>query len=115
MLIAFLGLFGLVGYTVAKRAKEIGIRKVLGASTKQVLYILSLKFLQIIAVAALIGMPFAWYMMDGWLDGFPYRIGVHPLNFVAATLILMLVATAIILVQSVKPLTANPVDTLKEE
>jgi putative ABC transport system permease protein len=115
MLIAFLGLFGLVGYTVAKRAKEIGIRKVLGASSRQVLYILSMKFLQIIGVASLVAVPFAWYMMDGWLDSFPYSISVRPTNFLVATLLLMLVAALIIMVQSIKPMRANPVDTLKEE
>lgn len=115
MLIAFLGLFGLVGFTVAKRAKEIGIRKVLGASSKQVLYILSINFIQIIGLAAVIGVPFAWYMMDGWLSGFPYRIEVQTWHFIASTGILLFIATAIILVQSVKPLKANPVDTLKEE
>lgn len=115
MLIAFLGLFGLVGYTVAKRAKEIGIRKVLGASSKQILFILSLKFIQIIGVAALIGVPFAWYMMDGWLSGFPYRIDVQLWHFLTSASILLFVAASIILIQSVKPLQANPVDTLKEE
>lgn len=115
MLIAFLGLFGLVGYTVTKRAKEIGIRKVLGASSQQILYILSLKFLQIIGVAAMIGVPFAWYMMDGWLNGFPFRIDIQLWHFMAAAAILLFVAATIILIQSIKPLQSNPVDTLKEE
>jgi len=84
MLIAFLGLFGLVGYTVTKRTKEIGIRKVLGASALQIIQIISLNFLRIIAIAAIIGLPFAWYMMDNWLNNFPYRIDVQVWHFISS-------------------------------
>ena len=114
MLIAFLGLFGLVGYTVTKRTKEIGIRKVLGASANQIFQIVSFNFLKIILLAAIIGFPFAWFIMDSWLDNFPYRINVEIWHFMSSALILLFVAIVIILFQSSKPIFANPTESLRE-
>jgi ABC-type antimicrobial peptide transport system permease subunit len=115
MLIAFLGLFGLVGYSVRKKTKEIGIRKVLGATTFQVLNHISMGFLRIIGLATLVAIPFAWFGMNSWLGTFPYRIDLNPGYFLFSILALLIGALLIVLVQSFKSSHANPADTLKEE
>ena len=115
ILLAFLGLFGLVGFTVRKKTKEIGIRKVLGASTVQVLGNISLSFVKIILLSAVIAIPVAWYFMDSWLATFPYRIGLNPGYFVLAVGLLLFAAMTMIVIQSIKSSLANPAETLKEE
>ena len=115
VLIAFLGLFALVGFNVQKKTKEIGIRKVLGASTLQVLNHISLDFVKIIGIAALVAIPFAWMGMNSWLEGFPYRITLSPTYFLLAGIALIAGALVIIVAQSLRSSLANPADTLKEE
>lgn len=115
MLIAYLGLFGLVGYTVMKRFKEISIRKVLGAEAGQIIYIIASRFLIIIGIAAVIAFPIAWIAMDSWLTLFSYRIDLAPWHLFVSLAAILIVAFLIILSQSIKPIYANPSRTLREE
>ena len=115
MMIAFLGLFGLVGYSVTKRTKEIGIRKVLGASSTQILRILSIHFLVIISFASIIGLPLAGVMMNKWLGEFPYHIDLTVWHFIVASAVIFIVAMGIIIYQSITPILSNPSVTLKDE
>jgi len=115
IVIACLGLFGLAAFMIRQRVKEIGIRKVLGASTGSITTMLSREFLQLILVAALISFPVTWYAMDKWLQDFAYRTEIHWWVFVLAGVIALLVAAITISFQSIKAALANPVRSLRSE
>ncbi|MBN2289793.1 MAG: ABC transporter permease [Candidatus Glassbacteria bacterium] len=115
ILIACLGLLGLISFTAESRTKEIGIRKVLGASVPQIVYLLSKEFLLLLGIAAVIAWPVAWYAMDRWLSNFAYRIDLDWFTFILAGLIALAVAAATVSYQAVKAATANPVDALRYE
>lgn len=115
LLIALLGLFGLVGYTVSRKTKEIGIRKVLGASANQIITLISGGFLRLIAIAAAIALPVAWWIMTRWLNEFPYRVEMEAWFFIAAGAMVALLALAVIIVQTIRASLTNPVEVLKEE
>ena len=113
--IACLGLFGLAAYMIRQRVKEIGIRKVLGASTGSITTMLSKEFLQLILIAAFIAFPLTWYAMDKWLQDFSYRTTIHWWVFALAGAIALLVAAMTISFQSIKAALANPVKSLRSE
>jgi putative ABC transport system permease protein len=113
--ISCIGLFGLSILSTEKRTKEIGIRKVLGASVQSVVTLLSSNFLQLVLVAFVIAIPFAWYANDLWLKNFPYRIGISWQVFVMAGLCMMLLAFVTISFQSIRAALMNPVKSLKAE
>ncbi|MFT3935020.1 MAG: ABC transporter permease [Chitinophagaceae bacterium] len=115
IIISCLGLFGLSAYTAERRIKEIGIRKVLGASVAGITTLLSVEFLQLIIVAALIAFPVAWWLMNNWLQGYSYRITISWWVFIAAGLLSVLVAIATISFQSIKAALMNPVKSLRTE
>jgi len=115
IIIASLGLFGLVAFMIRQRVKEIGIRKVLGASTGSITAMLSKEFLQLILIAALISYPATWYAMNKWLQDFAYRINIQWWVFVLAGVIALLVAAITISFQSIKAALANPVRSLRSE
>jgi len=115
IIIASLGLFGLVAFMVRQRVKEIGIRKVLGASTGSITAMLSKEFLQLILIAALISYPVTWYAMNKWLQDFAYRINIQWWVFMLAGVIALLVAAITISFQSIKAALANPVKSLRSE
>ena len=115
ILVGCLGLFGLSGYMVAQRTKEIGIRKVLGASTTGLVALLSKDMLKLVAFAILLAAPLAWWAMDNWLQDFAYRINIHWWIFVLAGIIAILVAFLTVSFQSVKAAMANPVESLRSE
>jgi putative ABC transport system permease protein len=115
LLIACLGLLGLVTYAAERRGKEIGIRKVLGAGSRQVMLLLSADFLRWILLAFLIACPLAWWCMQQWLQGFAYRTTVHWWIFLIAGLSCLGIAALTIGWQVVKAATANPVDRLRAE
>jgi putative ABC transport system permease protein len=97
------------------RVKEIGIRKVLGASTGSITSMLSKEFLKLIVIASLISFPITWYAMNKWLQDFAYRISIQWWVFLLAGFIAVLVAAITISFQSVKAALANPVKSLRNE
>lgn len=115
IIIACLGLFGLAAFMIRQRVKEIGIRKVLGASSISITAMLSQEFLKLILIAALISFPLIWYAMNKWLQDFAYRTTIHWWIFVLAGVIALLVAAITISFQAVKAALANPVKSLRSE
>jgi putative ABC transport system permease protein len=113
--VACLGLLGLAMYTAERRNKEIGIRKVLGASVQNVVTMLSKDFIKLLVVAAFIAFPIAWYAMNNWLQGFAYRTEVSWWVFALSTGIIIIIALITISFQSIKAALANPVDSLRSE
>ncbi len=115
IIIACVGLFGLSAYTASLRTKEIGIRKVLGASVSGVVLLLSKEFTKLVLLAFLLAAPVAWWMMDQWLHGFAYRIGLGLSSFVLAGGVSLLIAWLTISFQSLKAAMLDPVKSLKSE
>ncbi len=115
ILIACLGLFGLSAFAISQRIKEIGIRKVIGASVPSIVTLLSKDFLKLVAIATLIAFPVAWYAMHSWLEDFAYRSSIPWWIFPAAGIIAVIIALATIGIQSIKAATANPVKSLRSE
>ncbi|MCB9036679.1 MAG: ABC transporter permease [Lewinellaceae bacterium] len=115
LLIACLGLFGLAAFTAEQRTKEIGIRKILGASVANLVGLLSKDFLQLVALALFIALPLAWYAMHRWLQNFAYRIELQWWFFALAALAALLIAFLTVSVQSMRAALANPVEALKNE
>lgn len=113
--VACLGLLGLAIYTAQRRTKEIGIRKVLGASIENVVTMLSKDFLKLVIVAAILSFPIAWYAMDKWLQDFAYRTPVSWWIFSLAAGITLLIALATISFQSIKAALSNPIKSLRNE
>ncbi|WP_114938011.1 ABC transporter permease [Mucilaginibacter endophyticus] len=113
--IACLGLFGLSAFTISQRVKEIGVRKVLGASIPQIVTELSKDFLKLVIVAAVIALPIAWYAMSKWLLDFAFRVSIQWWVFVMAGVIALIIAFATISYQSIKAAMANPVKSLRSE
>jgi putative ABC transport system permease protein len=113
--IACLGLFGLIAFTAEQRTKEIGIRKVLGASVSNITYMLSKELITLVIVSNVIAWPIAWYVMSQWLQSFAYRIQIEWYIFVSAGLLAVIIALATVTTQSVKAALLNPVDSLKGE
>jgi putative ABC transport system permease protein len=113
--IACLGLFGLSAFTISQRLKEIGIRKVLGASVPQIVIVLSKDFLKLVLIAAIIAFPVAWYSMNKWLLDFAFRINIHWWVFAIAGIIALIIAFATISFQSIKAALINPVKSLRSE
>ena len=115
ILVAALGLFGLSSYNVIQRTKEIGIRKVLGASVTGIVGLLSKDFLKLVLLALLIASPLAWYVMNEWLQNFAFRINIGWWVFVLAGVLALLIAFLTVSVQSVKAALSDPVEALRYE
>jgi len=115
IVIACLGLFGLAAYAAEQRTKEIGIRKVLGASIANIAGMLSKDFIKLICIAIVISSPIAWYLMQKWLQDFAYRINIEWWVIAIAGFAAILVAFITISFQSVKAAVANPVNSLRSE
>jgi len=113
--ISCLGLFGLSAYTTQRRIKEIGVRKVLGASVRGIVGLLAREFLMPVALATLIAFPLAGWVMNKWLHAFAYRIGLEWWYFVAAGLLALVIALCTVSFQSFQAATANPVKSLRSE
>lgn len=113
--LATLGLLGLISYIVIQRTKEIGIRKVLGASVNNILLLLSTDFIKLTAIALLVATPLAWYLMYQWLQGFAYRIDVPWWVFLAAGSVAVAIALATVSIQTMKAAMTNPVKSLRTE
>ena len=113
--ISCLGLFGLAAYVAEQRTKEIGVRKVLGASVSQIWFLLSKDFLGLVAISALIASPIALYFLHQWLSKYPYRITIGPAVFVLAAGIALLITLITISFQAIRAASANPVTSLRRE
>jgi putative ABC transport system permease protein len=113
--ISCLGLFGLAAYTAEQRTKEIGIRKVLGASVSNITSLLSKDFLILVALSTVIAWPLAWYAMNKWLENFAYHIDLSPWVFIASGGMALVIALFTVSFQSIKAAIANPVKSLKSE
>jgi putative ABC transport system permease protein len=115
ILIACLGLFGLSSYTIVQRTKEIGIRKVLGASVIQIVQLLSMDFAKVIITAALLALPIAYFVMKEWLAGYAVRININVWMFVLPVTAILLLALSTVGFQTIKTALSNPTDSLKQE
>ncbi|HEY6977027.1 MAG TPA: ABC transporter permease [Chitinophagaceae bacterium] len=113
--ICCLGLLGLITFTAEQKTKEIGIRKVLGASVASIIQMLSKDFLKLVLLAAIIAFPIAWWAMEKWLQSFAYRITIGWWMFVSAGMLTILIALITISFQSIKAAIANPVKSLRTE
>ena len=115
ILISCLGLFGLATHAAAQRVKEIGVRKVLGASVTDIIALLSKDFLLLVFIALLIASPIAWYFMDKWLNNFVFRIDIQWWVFVVAGVTAIIIAFLTVSYQSVRAALVNPVKSLRSE
>lgn len=115
IIISCLGLLGLTSFTTEQRTKEIGIRKVLGATVLNITTLLSKDFLKLVAIAIAIALPVAWLAMDQWLKDFAYKVDIHWWIFLLAGVLLMVTALLTICFQSVKAAMLNPVRSIKAE
>jgi ABC-type antimicrobial peptide transport system permease subunit len=113
--ISCLGLFGLSAYIAESRIKEIGVRKVLGASVLSIAQLLSVDFIKLVVVSVIIASPIAWYAMNRWLETYAYRTNIGWNIFLVAGLIAIAIALATISFQSIKAAIANPVKSLRTE
>jgi len=115
ILISCLGLFGLTTFSAEQRIKEIGVRKVLGASTTNIVALLSKDFLILVGIAVIIASPFAWMIMNKWLQNFAYQVGISWMVFAITTFAAMFIALATISFQAIKAALTNPVKNLRTE
>lgn len=113
--IACLGLFGLSLFATSQRTKEVGVRKVLGASVSDIVLLLSKDFIKFVLIAFIIASPVAWFVMHNWLNDFAYRINISAWIFIAAGLLSVVIALATISFQAIKAAIANPVKSLRTE
>lgn len=115
ILVACLGLFGLATFSVEQRTKEIGVRKVLGINTSQIMLLLSREFMVLIGVAFILAIPLSYYSLSQWLEGFAFRIDIQFWPFIVAGLLTFLISSITVAFRAFKASFINPVDTLKYE
>ena len=113
--VACLGLFGLATYNIQRRTKELGVRKLLGATGLNLFLLLSLEFAKQVAIAFAIATPLSWYMMKLWLDEFAYRIPLHAGIFLFSGVLALLIALLTISYRTVAATRTNPIQALKQE
>jgi putative ABC transport system permease protein len=115
IIISCLGLFGLASYSAEKRIKEVGIRKVLGASIQNIVGLLSKHFIKLVLIANLIAWPIAWFALNRWLQDYAYRINISWWVFVFAGITSMVIALITVSFQAIKTAISNPVKSLRTE
>ncbi len=115
IIISCLGLLGLASYSTMQRTREIGIRKVLGATIPNIVNLLSIDFLKLVAVAVIIASPVAWFAMHKWLQDFAYRIPISWWIFAVAAAAATLIAIITVSFQAIKAAVSNPVNSLRSE
>jgi putative ABC transport system permease protein len=115
IILSCFGLFGLSAYSVGQRIREIGIRKVLGASVINITSLLSADFLKLVGVSVLIATPVVWFVMHKWLEGFAYRTNINWWLFPLAGSIALLIALLTVSYQAIKAALMNPVKSLRSE
>jgi ABC-type antimicrobial peptide transport system permease subunit len=115
IIIACLGLYGLVSFIVVQRTKEVGIRKVLGASVPSIIILVTKQFLWLVIISCVFAWPIALYIMKKWLENYAFKIGMYPWVFFVSLFLLLMISFVTILYQSVKASRTNPVESLKYE
>lgn len=115
MVICVLGLYGLSSYMAERRFKEIGIRKVMGASVRQIVAMMSAEFVKLVLIAFVIAVPLAWYGMSKWLESFAYKISIGWMVFALAGLVALVIALVTVSFESIKSAMGNPVESLRSE
>ena len=115
ILIACLGLFGLASFMAEQRTKELGVRKVLGASMNSLFTLLSKDFVRLVLIAFVITVPLSWYLMNRWLQDFAYRIEIKWWMFALAGLVALCIALLTVSSQAIKAALANPIKSLRTE
>jgi putative ABC transport system permease protein len=115
IIVACLGMLGLVTYSIGKKKKEIGVRKILGAEINNIIFLISKEFLILIILANVIAMPFSYYLIDAWLKDFVYKTEISWWIFPAAMLVSLFISAVTIGFQTIKAATANPVDSIRYE
>jgi putative ABC transport system permease protein len=115
LLIACLGLFALTTFTAEQRTREIGIRKVLGASVSSIVVLLSREFGKLIIIAFVVAVPIAWFAVDWWLESYQYKVEVGVMVYMLAGLASFLIAWLTMGFQSIKAASSNPIDALRSE
>jgi ABC-type antimicrobial peptide transport system permease subunit len=115
IIISCLGLFGLAAFTAQKRQKEIGVRKVIGATVSNIVFMLSKDFLRLVVIALLVAFPVAWWAMSQWLQSFASRTDIGPTVFAVASISILLITFATVSFQAIKAAIANPVKSLRTE
>jgi ABC-type antimicrobial peptide transport system permease subunit len=115
ILVSCLGLFGLATYTAEKRTKEIGVRKVLGASVAHIILLFSKDFLKLVVISFVIAAPVAWYAMNIWLQDFAYSIDIEWWIFLITALLLVSITSLTVSFQAIKAAFVNPVESLRNE
>jgi putative ABC transport system permease protein len=116
LFVACIGLFALSAYTASLRTKEIGIRKILGASVGGVVVLLSKDFTRMVLIAFLLAVPVAWYVMENWwLQNFAYRIQINGFIIIGSGIVALLIAWFTVSFQSIKAATRNPIESLRNE
>ena len=115
ILISCLGLFGLATFVAAQRTKEIGVRKVLGASVTDIVTMFSGNFLKLVGIAILVAFPIAWWAMNHWLQNFAYKINIEWWMFAVAGIVTIFIALLTVSYQSIKAALSNPVKSLRTE
>ncbi len=113
--ISCLGLFGLASFVAEQRTKEIGIRKVLGATVANLCSMLSKEFVLLVILSCLISIPIAWYFLNGWLEKYPYRIEISAWTFIATSTAAVLITLMTVSYEAVKAALMNPVNSLRSE
>ncbi|SEL53174.1 FtsX-like permease family protein [Parapedobacter koreensis] len=115
LFLSAMGVFGLIVHAAQQRVKEIGIRKVLGASVAGIVRLLSTDFVKLVLIAVVVASPVAWWIMNKWLEDFAYRIDIQWWMFAAAGVVAVLIALATVSWQAIRAAIANPVDSLRDE
>jgi ABC-type antimicrobial peptide transport system permease subunit len=113
IIISCMGLFAVAVLAIGQRYKEIGVRKILGASVSSIVTLLSFDFLKLVGVAIVIAIPVAWYIMNTWLQDFAYRVTLHWWTFGLAGIAALIIAFLTISIQSVRAAVMNPVKSIK--
>jgi len=115
VIVSCIGLLGLSAYTAMQRTKEIGIRKALGSTEKGIFFLLSQEYMKLVGLSILIATPLIWWIMNNWIQTFPYRTTISPLVFIASGVMVLLVALATVSYQTLKASRINPVESLRYE
>ena len=115
IIVSCLGLFGMAHLSAQQRQKEIGVRKVLGANVKQLVFMLNLNFTKLVVISAILAIPAAYYFLDDWLSNFAFRIDLNFVAFAIPTFITLMIAVMTVSIQSFRSANANPVESLRNE